>query len=272
MSEDHKPSLTEENARIERAGGFVLMDRVMGELAMSRAMGDYQYKRTEGLGPGEQMVSCVPDVCVHRRDPSDDLLILACDGVWDVMSSADSVSYLQDMLAYVDDEVSVESKSHPAAELEITALGYANALVEMAFSEGSTDNITAVIVKLRSAGSVNGSEQQRKQLLSEVKMGTCISANGSNCSGSNSSSSSVACESVLLAVPAATAELPNVASTEAQIWQTVEASEASETSETAVLAQSVLPMAGGARYEGTESDSSSESVNGKKRKFETADE
>jgi len=45
MTEDHKPSIPAEQERIERCGGTVSMDRVDGMLAMSRAMGDAEYKR-----------------------------------------------------------------------------------------------------------------------------------------------------------------------------------------------------------------------------------
>ena len=45
MSTDHKPDLNEERTRIERAGGFVQQGRVNGTLSLSRAFGDFEYKR-----------------------------------------------------------------------------------------------------------------------------------------------------------------------------------------------------------------------------------
>lgn len=44
MSEDHKPDNAGEIARIQRAGGFVEDGRVNGMLALSRALGDFEYK------------------------------------------------------------------------------------------------------------------------------------------------------------------------------------------------------------------------------------
>lgn len=44
LSFDHKPDNDDELARIEQAGHFVEDGRVDGNLALSRAIGDYQYK------------------------------------------------------------------------------------------------------------------------------------------------------------------------------------------------------------------------------------
>jgi protein phosphatase PTC2/3 len=112
----------------------VFLDRVNGELAMSRALGDYQYKRNEDLSPAEQMVSCYPDVAVHKRADTDQIMVLACDGVWDVMSNCEAITYLQDIILKEDANASSESM--------------ADALVQISLAAGSTDNISAVVVKL----------------------------------------------------------------------------------------------------------------------------
>jgi serine/threonine protein phosphatase PrpC len=43
-------------------------------------------------------VSCYPDISVHERQSTDDLLLLACDGLWDVMSSAEAVGQMRALL------------------------------------------------------------------------------------------------------------------------------------------------------------------------------
>lgn len=51
LSEDHKPDNIEEKARIEKAGGFVEENRVKGILALSRSLGDLEYKQDKKLKP-----------------------------------------------------------------------------------------------------------------------------------------------------------------------------------------------------------------------------
>lgn len=53
LSEDHKPGREDEAKRIRDAGGFVINGRVMGELAVSRAFGDVDFKK------GLQVGACV---------------------------------------------------------------------------------------------------------------------------------------------------------------------------------------------------------------------
>lgn len=93
-TQDHKPVLPSEKERIQRAGGSVMIQRINGSLAVSRALGDYEFKNVEGKGPCEQLVSPEPEVFVIDRHEDDEFLVLACDGVWDVMSNEDICSFI----------------------------------------------------------------------------------------------------------------------------------------------------------------------------------
>lgn len=68
-TEDHKPYLQKERERIVNAGGSVMIQRVNGSLAVSRAFGDFEYKAVPGLKPTQQLVSPEPDIYVLKRNP-----------------------------------------------------------------------------------------------------------------------------------------------------------------------------------------------------------
>jgi len=91
MSEDHKPYDDSERDRIIAAGGSVQYKRVDGDLAVSRALGDFQYKQRSDLSPQDQKVSCFPDIRTHERTAADEVLLLACDGLWDVMTNVEAM-------------------------------------------------------------------------------------------------------------------------------------------------------------------------------------
>lgn len=100
---DHKPYNEEERKRIENAGGSVMIQRVNGSLAVSRALGDYDYKNVSGLSPTEQLVSAEPDLTIIDRSEDDEFVILACDGVWDVMSNEEVAMYIHSRLVVHQD-------------------------------------------------------------------------------------------------------------------------------------------------------------------------
>lgn len=80
-----------------------MIQRINGSLAVSRALGDYEYKNVEGRGPCEQLVSPEPEIFVRDRDEKDEFLVLACDGVWDVMSNEDICDFIRSRLLITDD-------------------------------------------------------------------------------------------------------------------------------------------------------------------------
>ena len=116
-SEDHKPSNEREAKRIVEAGGYLQMGRVCGNLAVSRALGDFTYKDTPHLPEASQKVSAEADVTIIPRSvsastltsrgpmqrtdstqPDDEYLILACDGIWDVSTSEAAREFVTDHL------------------------------------------------------------------------------------------------------------------------------------------------------------------------------
>ncbi len=205
LSVDHKPNDAAERARIVAAGGwiteskvldvsklwrlnprllqelsipkhvgeeigFVTSYRVLGELSVSRAIGDAETKDPlkRDYWPehcfSADVISCEPDVVVVAREPAlDEFLILACDGFWDVLDSQEAISFCaQRLQAHLSSagaslSASVESPSGKHA-LPSHSSGVQNAvkavaedLVHEALRRGSLDNVTLVLVVFAAA-------------------------------------------------------------------------------------------------------------------------
>ncbi|KAJ3111522.1 Protein phosphatase 2C 2 [Physocladia obscura] len=87
LSFDHKPTNPDESARIVAGGGYVEYGRVNGNLALSRAIGDFEFKQNPVLPPEEQIVTVNPDIESRTLVPKqDDFIVLACDGNVDLLS------------------------------------------------------------------------------------------------------------------------------------------------------------------------------------------
>lgn len=99
LSYDHKPSNKDEAKRINAAGGWVDFNRVNGNLALSRAFGDFVFKKNEKKPAHEQIVTAYPDVTVERLTPDHEFVLLACDGIWDVMSNEEVIEFVRVRLA-----------------------------------------------------------------------------------------------------------------------------------------------------------------------------
>ena len=54
--------------------------RVNGNLALSRAIGDFEFKKSAELSPEQQIVTAFPDVVTHSISDDDEFLVIACDG------------------------------------------------------------------------------------------------------------------------------------------------------------------------------------------------
>ncbi|CAH1127418.1 unnamed protein product [Ceutorhynchus assimilis] len=129
-TQDHKPALPSERDRIVKAGGSVMIQRVNGSLAVSRALGDFEYKNVKGRGPCEQLVSPEPEIFVQDRDERlDEFLVLACDGIWDVMSNEDLCSYVRSRLQITDNLTEVTGQ-----------------VIDTCLYKGSRDNMSIVLV------------------------------------------------------------------------------------------------------------------------------
>ncbi|EEQ97809.1 serine-threonine phosophatase 2C, putative [Perkinsus marinus ATCC 50983] len=169
---DHKATDPVEVARITQKGGIVVNDRVNGMLAIARALGDFRLKRTisaqmvaraaEAREKGEELppilgnvtdiVSNIPDVSsIVLKETLDHFLILACDGVWDVVSDQEAVDLILEVLSKLTQaQLSMaknEQKKCPLRCGNVAQIA-ATALVEEALSRGSMDNVTVMIVLL----------------------------------------------------------------------------------------------------------------------------
>jgi len=137
LSHDHKPCDEEEQRRIIAAGGWVEFNRVNGNLALSRAMGDFVFKRNNKKSAEEQIVTALPDVIVKDITKDFEFIVVACDGIWDVMSNEEVKDFVRTRIAQklIPEQICEELLSHCLApDCQLGGLG--------------CDNMTAIIVCL----------------------------------------------------------------------------------------------------------------------------
>jgi len=75
-----------ERSRVLAAGHHVEDGRVDGVIAISRAIGDWEYKSAT-LEPEKMAVSAYPDISKTLITKDTEFVICACDGIWDCMTS-----------------------------------------------------------------------------------------------------------------------------------------------------------------------------------------
>ena len=144
LTKDHKPTAEGERKRILRAGGRIFLDdtgvhRVMN-LSLSRAIGD---------GFSKPIVSPEPDIRRFRVEDGDEFILLASDGVWDVMSSQDVVDFVRAKLDQAQTNTDRLSKEEQVKKLALARKNMAKEVVQEAYKLGSADNTSAVMVWLQ---------------------------------------------------------------------------------------------------------------------------
>lgn len=136
LSVDHHATNPAEVARVERDGGCVFRKRVGGILSVTRAFGDFELK-CEGGG-----VTARPHVAASRVQGTK-ALVLASDGLWDVLSGAGVQQILENIICGA-----MAKQTYPENLGELLSTTAARDLVAHAKALGSRDNISAVVVFL----------------------------------------------------------------------------------------------------------------------------
>eukprot|EP00758_Cryptobia_borreli_P003825 Tbor_TRINITY_DN4005_c0_g1::TRINITY_DN4005_c0_g1_i1::g.11846::m.11846/K04461/PPM1B, PP2CB; protein phosphatase 1B len=134
---DHKPQDPREKARIESCGGVVRLNRVDGDLAVSRAFGDGAFKLNEDRCPDSQRVICVPEITRVQLEEND-VILLACDGVFEGNFANDNVvEFLMSNIPPLGGDYGV-------------AAAY---VCNQAVRKGSKDNISCMVLQLTDGSS-----------------------------------------------------------------------------------------------------------------------
>ncbi|MCP3662447.1 MAG: protein serine/threonine phosphatase 2C family protein [Gammaproteobacteria bacterium] len=115
-------------------------NRVKGILNLSRSLGDLEYKSDSKLKVDEQMITCIPEIKVEPRNGQSEVLLLACDGIWDCLSSQEGIEFCQEWLKIKRDTLS------PCLEAMFDKI----IASDVASSGGiGCDNMTAILIQLK---------------------------------------------------------------------------------------------------------------------------
>jgi len=140
---DHKPTDVKEKERIEAAKGYVSLQRVDGQLALSRAFGDRQLKTPIDYPGEKKKVTANPDFIVEQGT-SEDFLFMACDGIFeaDVFGRQDVVTW-------------VANKMESTQDLALICA----MLLDECLDRGSHDNMSAMIIQFKDGTDYNAEKE-----------------------------------------------------------------------------------------------------------------
>jgi len=120
LTEEHKASDAIEAKRIADAGGFIIHGRVNGQIMITRSLGDHLMK---------EYIIGDPYTHHEKLTEKDTWLIVACDGLWDVIEDQPAVDFV------------LEHHTLSASEIS-------KKLLIKALQDGTTDNLSIMVVKL----------------------------------------------------------------------------------------------------------------------------
>ncbi|XP_023331879.1 protein phosphatase 1A [Eurytemora carolleeae] len=161
-TQDHKPSNEPERERIQNAGGTVMIQRVNGSLAVSRALGDFEYKNVEGKGPTEQLVSPEPEFFIKVLFVI--ILVFKFLGIV-FLFICHSFAFLfrkcfilQDICDFISARMKISDN------LETIC----NEVIDTCLNKGSRDNMSIIIIAFPAAPKVDPAAVKADQQLNEL--------------------------------------------------------------------------------------------------------
>lgn len=120
---DHKPDETNERKRLTKIGGDIYRDSEgtfrIGNLSLSRAFGD---------GDTSPYISQIPDSFYFKITEETKYIVLACDGLWDVIDTSNISSLIKKCKQNNQDNIAVF-------------------LASAALERGSTDNVSVIVLE-----------------------------------------------------------------------------------------------------------------------------
>lgn len=128
-------------------------------LNLSRAIGDHAYKTNKTLPLSEQMISPLPDIKKLTIDPvKDSFIFLACDGIWNSLSSQETVDFINERLDKKDVKIDNDYLTNIIKEL------FDHCLAPDTMGDGTgCDNMTAVIAKIKPNAFSNHKEAEQSE-------------------------------------------------------------------------------------------------------------
>jgi serine/threonine protein phosphatase PrpC len=128
LTRDHKPNDPDEERRINAKGGYVAtiagVPRVIGELAVSRSIGDTRYA---------PYVIPTPEVIYFPISHDQKYVLLATDGLWDVLSNKEVAEHM------------AKHSLNPQSQQQL-ATSVDGLFQEMVKRTGIDDNVTILVV------------------------------------------------------------------------------------------------------------------------------